>query len=216
MLMTPRLFEHLFPQWLWRLPAGQRRIALTFDDGPDRRTSPALLALLRELEIPATFFLLGERVAENAAIFKDSEPHEHALAVHGFYHANHRFYSRRALRGSIQKTEDIMQASGLQTIKLFRPPYGAFNPFHHSELKHIGYRGVLWTAHVHDWRPQPLQTLEVRLRRTFFDGSIVLLHDGFQSQVQAVMKLLPRLAEEARKHGFRFVSLRDSILMGTV
>ncbi|MBU1936058.1 polysaccharide deacetylase family protein [bacterium] len=210
--MIPRLFERLFPQWLWRLPVGQKRIALTFDDGPDSSTTPALLALLKELELPATFFLLGENVAANAAIFKDAEPHEHTFAVHGFHHMNHGFYSRRALRYSIQKTEDVMRTSDLQPIKLFRPPYGIFNPFQTSELKHIGYSGVIWTAHVRDWRPQPTQTLETRMRRAFRDGSIVLLHDGSNSQIQAVMKILPRFVENAREHGFQFISLSDKIL----
>ena len=213
--MTPRLFEHLFPQWLWRLPTGQKRIALTFDDGPDMSTTPVLLVLLRELEIPATFFLLGEKVAANAAMFKDAEPHEHTLAVHGFHHVNHIVYSRRALRDSIQKTEEVMRTSNLQPIKLFRPPYGSFNPLQTSELKRIGYRGVIWTAHVRDWRPQPIQTLEARMRQTFHDGSIVLLHDGLKSQVQAVMKILPRLIENARERGFQFVSLKDKALEET-
>ncbi len=210
--MMPRLFEHLFPQWLWRLPAGQKRIALTFDDGPDMSTTPALLALLRELEIPVTFFLLGEKVKANAAMFTDAESHGHTLAVHGFRHSNHIVYSRRALRDSIQKTEEVMRTSNLQPTTLFRPPYGSFNPFHASELKRIGYRGVIWTAHVRDWRPQPIQALEARMRQAFHDGSIVLLHDGLKSQVQAVMKVLPRLVENARERGFQFVSLSDKTL----
>ena len=214
--MTPRLFEYLFPQWLWRLPAGQKRIALTFDDGPDMSTTPALLALLRELEIPATFFLLGDKVAANAAMFSDAESHGHTLAIHGFHHTNHGFYSRRALRNSIHKTAEVMQASNLQPTKLFRPPYGSFNPFHTSELKRIGYRGVIWTAHVRDWRAQPIQTLEGRMRQAFHDGSIVLLHDGLKSQVHTVMKILPRLVENARERGFQFVSLSDKTLGGTV
>jgi peptidoglycan/xylan/chitin deacetylase (PgdA/CDA1 family) len=214
--MTPRLFEHLFPQWLWRLPAGQKRIALTFDDGPDMSTTPALLTLLNDHEIPATFFLLGEKVAENASVFKDVESHEHTFAVHGFRHSNHLFYTRRALRDSIQKTEDVMRTFDLQPINLFRPPYGSFNPFHASKLKRIGYRGVMWTAHLRDWRPQPIQTLEARMRRAFRDGSIVLIHDGSKSQVQAVMKVLPRLVENARERGFQFVSLSDKILQRVV
>ena len=178
-------------------------------------TTPALLALLRELEIPATFFLLGEKVAANAVMFRDAESHGHTLAVHGFHHTNHGFYSCRALRDSIQKTEEVMRTSNLQPTKLFRPPYGIFNPLQTSELKRIGYRGVIWTAHVRDWRPQSIKTLEARIRQAFHDGSIVLLHDGLKSQVQTVMKILPRLVENARERGFQFVSLSDKTLRET-
>jgi peptidoglycan/xylan/chitin deacetylase (PgdA/CDA1 family) len=60
-MRTPRLFGTLFPQWLWRLPDGKRQIALTFDDGPDPATTPALLDVLKSLEVRATFFLVGQR-----------------------------------------------------------------------------------------------------------------------------------------------------------
>lgn len=206
--MRPHLFDTLFPRWLWRLPPGEKCIALTFDDGPDPNTTPALLEVLKELNLEATFFVVGARVTRSAALLKEAVADGHVLANHGYRHANHGVYPHRLLRSSIQETEEAMVASGLRPVRLFRPPYGIFRPSQAWELARMGYRGVMWTAHLRDWRPQSLELLDQRARRAFTDGSIILLHDGHLFRIQALLKILPRLVVEARKRGFRFVTLR--------
>ena len=210
--MRSHLFDILFPRWLWRLPTGEKQIALTFDDGPDPDTTPALLETLQKLDVRATFFVVGSKAVENAVLLKEAVADGHVLAIHGYRHANHSLYSRRALRNSIQKAEEAMVARGLQPARLFRPPYGFFRPGMVTELAHMGYRGVMWTAHLRDWKPQSPATMEQRARRALNDGSIILLHDGHAVRSQTLLKILPRLAADVHERGFRFVTLHNETL----
>ncbi|MFH1010343.1 MAG: polysaccharide deacetylase family protein [bacterium] len=212
MMMMPRLFGRVFPQWLWRLPSGKRRIALTFDDGPDPVTTPALLDVLKRLEVKATFFLVGERVKPNAPLVERIAAEGHAMANHGYCHENHFGYPMDRLRDSIQRTEESIAALGTRPFPFFRPPYGVFSPRWTSRLHRLHYRGVMWTAHLRDWRPQRQEVLERRARRAFFDGSIVLLHDGQGSSIPTLLKALPQVVEEARTQGFQFVTLGEEFL----
>lgn len=210
--MPPRFLDTLFPNWLWRLSPGEKRIALTFDDGPDFDTTPTLLDLLKELNVQVTFFLSGEKVRGNEMLLKRAANDGHIWANHGYHHVNHALYSRHLVRSSIQKTEEAMVAAGLRPARLFRPPFGIFRPGLTSELTHLKYRGVMWTAHLRDWKPQSDEILQRRARRAFSDGSIVLLHDKHASKSQALLKMLPLLVAEVQKQGFRFVTLCDETL----
>ncbi len=210
--MTLHLYDRIFPRWLWRLPNGDGQVALTFDDGPDSNTTPALLETLAKLDIRATFFIVGSKVEGNTAVLRRAAADGHVLANHGYHHANHALYSRAALRSSIQKTEEAMTALDVQPLRLFRPPYGFFRPGTASELTRLGYRGVMWTAHLRDWKPQNPAVLERRARRSLHDGSIILLHDSHASGPQSLSRILTRLAAEVQERGFRFVTLHNETL----
>jgi peptidoglycan/xylan/chitin deacetylase (PgdA/CDA1 family) len=210
--MTLRLLDRIFPQWLWRLPNGDGQIALTFDDGPDPNTTPALLETLAKLDVRATFFIVGSKIEGNSGLLKRAVIDGHVLANHGYHHANHALYSRAALRSSIQRTEEAMTALDVQPLRLFRPPYGFFRPGMASELTRLGYRGIMWTAHLRDWKPQSAAMLERRAGRAFDDGSIILLHDSHAAGPQSLSRILTRLAADVRERGFHFVTLQNETL----
>jgi peptidoglycan/xylan/chitin deacetylase (PgdA/CDA1 family) len=209
--MTLRLLDSLFPQWVWRLAAGKRQIALTFDDGPDPTTTPALLDVLKELNVKATFFLIGEQVAGNAALLGRAAEEGHVLANHGYCHASHAGYPRQKLRDSIEGTERAIADSGIRPARLFRPPYGFFLPGISRELKRLGYRGIMWTSHLRDWRSQTRKVLEARAHRSLLDGSIILLHDTHEFQSTLLTAILPSLVEDARRRDFQFVTLTEEV-----
>jgi len=211
-MITPRLFIKAFPHWLWHLPRGKRRIALTFDDSPDSTTTSALLDVLRDLEVKATFFLIGEKVSPHASLVERIAAEGHALANHGYRHESHFGYSMNKLRGSIQRTEESLTALGIHPLPFFRPPYGVCSPWLASKLHRLRYRGVLWSAHLRDWRLQKQEILEKRMRRAFFDGCILLLHDGQGSSISTLLKTLPHAVEQSRAQGFQFVALGEDRL----
>jgi peptidoglycan/xylan/chitin deacetylase (PgdA/CDA1 family) len=208
-MRTPRLLDKLFPFWLWRLPRGVKRIAITFDDAPDPVTTPALLDLLQEIEVKVTFFLIGERVKQNSDLIRRMAAEGHILGNHGFHHESHRGYSLDKMRDSIQKTEICLTDLGILPTRFFRPPHGSFSREMTSELRRLGYRGVMWTAQLHDWQPQTQEFLEKKVRHGFFDGSIVMLHDGQTSSIQTLLRVLPPLIEEFKARGFQFVTLTE-------
>jgi peptidoglycan/xylan/chitin deacetylase (PgdA/CDA1 family) len=211
-MRTPRLLDKLFPFWLWRLPRGMKRIVLTFDDGPDEMTTPALLDLLQQTDVKVTFFLTGERVRQNSELIKRMAGEGHVLGNHGFHHESHRGYSADKLKDSIQKTEVCLTELGILPSKLFRPPYGAFSRRMTSQLRRLGYRGVMWTAQLHDWQPQSMEILKKGARRAFFDGSIVMLHDGHTTSIRTLLQVLPPLIEEFKAQGLQFVALTEQSL----
>ncbi len=207
--MTLRLLDSLFPQWVWRLPEGKRQIALTFDDGPNQTTTATLLNVLKELHVKATFFLVGEKVAGNSTILGRAAEEGHVLANHGYHHSSHAWHSRARLRESIEKTERAIAGSGVRSAHLFRPPYGFFLPRMGRELKRLGYRGIMWTAHVCDWKPLASGTQEAKVRRALSDGSIILLHDAHTFQSTILTVTLPHLVDDARRQGFQFVTINE-------
>jgi len=207
--MTLRLLDSLFPQWVWRLPEGKRQIALTFDDGPNPATTAALLDVLKELNVKATFFLVGEKVTGNSALLGRAADEGHVLANHGYHHTSHAWYPRHKLRESIERTENAIADSGIRPARLFRPPYGFFLPRIGRELKRLGYRGIMWTAHLSDWKSLTPGAQEAKVRHALSDGSIILLHDAHTFQSTILTVTLPNLVDDAQRQGFQFVTITE-------
>jgi peptidoglycan/xylan/chitin deacetylase (PgdA/CDA1 family) len=163
------------------------------------------------LNVKATFFLIGEQVAGNAALLGRAAEEGHVLANHGYCHASHAGYPRQKLRDSIEGTERAIADSGIRPARLFRPPYGFFLPGISRELKRLWYRGIMWTSHLRDWRSQTRKVLEARAHRSLLDGSIILLHDTHEFQSTLLTAILPSLVEDARRRDFQFVTLTEEV-----
>ena len=201
-----RLVERIFRQWWWRLPDGCKAVALTFDDGPHPTTTPALLSALNRLQIPATHFLLGSRCADNIALVGELCAAGQTVGSHGFDHASLLFRSAAYQRNSLRRTERALLDVLPEPLRLFRPPYGCFNAATPHLLAAMNYSGVLWSLHARDWEEQTEARLWKRLERGLHEGAIILLHDGHPSTA-AVIRILPRLAEEVARRGWSFVAL---------
>jgi peptidoglycan/xylan/chitin deacetylase (PgdA/CDA1 family) len=204
-----RLVERVFGSWLWRLPEGSQSVALTFDDGPDPATTPALLTALQSLGISATHFLVGSRCRENLSLAGELSSAGQVVGNHGFDHQSFFLRSGTFQRDSILRTERMLVQVLPEPLHLFRPPYGRFNLSTSGVLRRTGYRGVLWSLGAKDWREQRENVLWDRLKHGLHEGAIILLHDGHPA-TEVVIHLLPRLAEEVAHRGWRFVPLRSA------
>jgi peptidoglycan-N-acetylglucosamine deacetylase len=203
------LVERVCSNWVWRLPPGQGLIALTFDDSPDSTTTHSLLAALDSAEIKATFFLNGENCAANAKVLREAADRGHILANHGHCHRSHLFRAAAFQRRNILAADEELQRLDIPSERLFRPPYGSFNPLTSHVLKRIGYVGVLWSLMVWDWLEQDASIIWNRLESGLHDGAIIVLHDS-HSTTKNVIGLIPRLAETVYQRGWRFVPLTSS------
>lgn len=193
-LVAPYLvpvFLHLarrhHPDVLWQGEGDKRLIALTFDDGPGRFT-PELLDALRQEKVPATFFVLGDRVERRPDLLRRTVEEGHLVALHGYEHRSPRKLSEAELSGSVHRNREVVeQALGARqgpSRWFYRPPYGHLN------------RGVVWMAKALDlrivllsilpgehllyppgWRELPATTV-ARVKRAARPGAIVCLHDG--------------------------------------
>lgn len=155
-------------------------VALTFDDGPDEQSTPRFLAALAQLDVKATFFLLGmmcERYPSMAARIVE-EGHE--VAVHSWDHRNHlRHLPGSRTRDQLARTAEIVEAQSGVRPRWFRPPYGALTTAGQLAARDLGLTTVLWTAWGQDWqRTSTPRTVLAEVLSGRVDGGTVLLHDS--------------------------------------
>jgi peptidoglycan-N-acetylglucosamine deacetylase len=158
--------------------AGRRRVALTFDDGPDPAATPKLLDLLKREGIEAAFFCMGKRVAAHPQLAARIAAEGHVLGNHSYHHrwwSN--FMLRAAWRREIGKTQEaIAQAAGVSP-GMMRPPMGLTSPSLAAALRQTGLELVGWDVRSLDTICSRTTVLR-RIGRGVRDGSIILLHDG--------------------------------------
>jgi peptidoglycan/xylan/chitin deacetylase (PgdA/CDA1 family) len=150
-------------------------IALTFDDGPDKKLTPELLDLLAKHHIKATFFVLGQLVTENPEIVARAVREGHEIGNHSWSHPNFLKMSDEGVRKQLRQTDDaIKQATGSRPT-LMRPPYGNLNTrqknWVHDEF---GYRIILWDVDPFDWKKPGPAVVCRRIVSETRPGSIVL------------------------------------------
>ena len=179
------------------VPTTGKEIYLTFDDGPVPEITPAILDILKEREVQATFFCLGANVAENPDLFERQRGDGHAIGNHTYHHL-HGWKSPPAAY-----VEDVTRCESLFQTRLFRPPYGKFTPSQYLLLRKR-YLFVLWSVLVHDYRRRikPEQCLDFTIRNTR-PGSIVLFHDSLKAAENALY-VLPRFLDHFLERGYRF------------
>jgi peptidoglycan-N-acetylglucosamine deacetylase len=189
-------------------------VALTFDDGPDRASTPRFLDALDELDIRATFFLLGSMLAADPALGRDLIAAGHEVAVHGWEHRPTILRSPRALHDDLARARDLIADVTGRPPVFYRPPYGVLTATTVLSARRLGLRPVLWTAWARDWSPS--RTCDSALRtvtRTLRGGGTVLLHDSDCTSSPGVWRttlaLLPRLASHCRERGLEIGPLRD-------
>lgn len=209
--MHYRFLPLLFPQWIWTLPRGGKRIALTFDDGPHPQTTPSLLRALEENHISSTMFLGGEQSENRVSLLREIESAGHDIANHGYHHVRHALRGRRYQKESISRTEETLAAAGVSINRFYRPPFGSFDLTTGSILKELGYKGIVWSVIAWDWTAQSTDRLWRRIESQLHDGAIIVLHDGHPTTL-SMIDVLPRLADAVRERGWVFTRLTPTIL----
>ncbi|MHC4958140.1 MAG: polysaccharide deacetylase family protein [Planctomycetota bacterium] len=151
-------------------------VALTYDDGPDPDTTPALLDLLRDRGAKATFFVVGERARAHPAIVRRAVEEGHEIGNHSDRHSHWmNFWFGRRMRDDLRGCQDAVEAAAGVTPRFYRPPIGLVNHAVEGAAWHFGMRVAGWTIRSFDTVSDSAAPRVVgRLR----DGAVVLLHDG--------------------------------------
>jgi peptidoglycan/xylan/chitin deacetylase (PgdA/CDA1 family) len=154
-------------------------VALTFDDGPDPVSTPAILDELDRLQWRATFFLLGPMVRRSQSLAAELAARGHEIGVHGDEHRSHLQRTPAAIRDDVSRARDsIEDATGVSTV-WFRPPYGALSAGSLTAAHQLGLRPVLWTTWGRDWRAEATPaTVVADVAGGLRPGATVLLHDS--------------------------------------
>ena len=180
-----------------------RGYALTFDDGPHRQGTPAVLEILRRERVHATFFLVGEQVLSNPTIAREITDAGHAVALHCHRHRNLLRLTPWQVREDIARAHEAIVAHTGREPELYRPPYGVLNASALCLARARGWRTLLWSHWGRDWeaRATPASIAE-RVTDGARDGAVLLLHDAddysapdsWRRTVEALPRVLETLA----------------------
>ena len=185
-------------------------IAMTFDDGPSATLTPKLLDLLAAHHIKATFFVIGENVAEHPEIVARAAQEGHEIANHSWSHPNFGKMSDENVRRQLQQTDDAIKNATGKRPTLLRPPYGSITArekrWIHDEF---GYDIILWDVDPYDWKRPGPGVVRARILKETRPGSIVLSHDIHPGTIEA----MPSTFDELEAKGFKFVTVSELIRM---
>ncbi len=168
----------LFGPVLGRGPADGRRVYLTFDDGPNRATTPAVLDALAAAGAPAAFFLVGRHAQAFPDLAREVAAGGHLVGSHTFSHRKLTLMGPAAVREEIESGHRAVEdAAGVAPVA-FRAPHGHRNPFVDRTLRGLGCPLVGWSVGVWDTDRPGAEEIRRRVRRRVKPGTILLLHDG--------------------------------------
>ncbi|HEY6465107.1 MAG TPA: glycosyltransferase [Candidatus Acidoferrales bacterium] len=210
----------------WRIQqmgAARKKLALSFDDGPDPEWTPRILDVLEQKHAPATFFVIGESAAQEANLVKREYALGDEIGNHTFTHPDFGNVSPAQIQLELNLTELFLDSRlGVKTT-LFRPPYGIdHQPETAAEFRNLptaqdlGYIIVGGQIDPHDWGevngegPPPPETIVQRVMADVKKnrGNIILMHDGGGDRSHTVAAL-PQIIDQARAAGYQFVSVSD-------
>ncbi len=191
---------------IWEMPKGEKNIFLTFDDGPVPEITPAVLKILSDYKVKATFFCVGENVQKYPYLLEQILANGHSVGCHTFNHLNGWKTNNNYYTENVRKCETYLQT------RLFRPPYGKGTPAQINLLKDR-YFTILWTVLSGDFDRKITgeQCLQNVVKHTT-DGSIVVFHDSIKAE-ERLMYALPRVIEHFLAKGFSFEAINYDALL---
>jgi len=182
--------------------AGKKYIALTFDDGPHPRHTEKILDILEEKKIKATFFVVGFRAELQPESLKRMKKLNCEIGNHTYSHADMSGYVKNGVTNEIEKcSEAIFAATGEYPVT-YRPPFGRISK---ANEKKIPLRKVLWTVDSLDWNVKDKNRIINNVVKNVKDGSVILMHDFYDSTVKALPEIIDKLSEA----GFEFVTVSE-------
>ena len=176
-----------------QLPETPGTVALTFDDGPRPDTTTRLLDELALREIPATFFLVGERIGENEDLIRRMAREGHQIGVHSYSHRPLTGLKHEEFQQEVDQTRTLLTDLLGEGEYWLRPPYGFTDP---SVQEWAGSPVILWSLDSLDWKDQNSRRIVQDVLSKVKDGDIILFHDIYPTTVDAVAEIANTLQQQ--------------------
>jgi peptidoglycan/xylan/chitin deacetylase (PgdA/CDA1 family) len=185
-------------------------IALTFDDGPSPLYTEQILQILQSYHIHATFFEIGQQVQGYPKLAREVIAAGNLIGNHSWNHPQLTLLTAAQIQWQMNTTNQIIQQATGEKPFLMRPPYGAINPFVHTELVQMGFLPVLWNIDTVDWSLPGTSAIINTAVSQAHNGTIILMHDGGGNRSETVAAL-PTIITALQQRGFRFVTIQDML-----
>lgn len=194
------ILNYIYPKAIWRKEKEKNNIYLTFDDGPIPEITHWILDCLKEYQVKATFFCVGENIKKHPEIFNRILAEGHAVGNHTYNHLRGWDSEDQIYFQNIEKCEKLTNS------RLFRPPYGRAKK---SQMKVLAqdYKIIMWDVLTGDYDPKisPEQCYKNCVNYTR-NGSIIVFHDNIKA-INNVKYALPKSIEQLLRKGYRFKTL---------
>ncbi|EOT24533.1 hypothetical protein C805_02745 [Eubacterium sp. 14-2] len=182
----------------------KKKIALTFDDGPHPQYTPEMLEALKERNVKATFFLLGEEVEKYPEIVKQIQEEGHLIGNHSYKHEQLSKLPMEQACSQVTRTNELIYAITGVYPSYLRPPFGDWHEKLDGEVNMVE---VLWDVDTLDWSSQNHSNIVNRAMKNLHENDIILMHDGYETSVTAAMEIIDTLQSQ----GYEFVTVDELI-----
>ena len=201
---THTLIKKLFSGFVWDIPGKTKTVYLTFDDGPIPEATPWVLDILKQHNIKATFFCIGDNIHKHPDTFKQVIKAGHTIGNHTFNHLNGWNTDNETYIANFEKCEATIQEEYNGEAKLFRPPYGKIKSAQAAVLRELGYKIIMWDVLSADFDQTitPQQCLQ-NVIGTVTDGSIIIFHDSIKASAN-LRYALPKAIEYLKQNNYEF------------
>lgn len=191
-----------FIRSLWKGSGDRKTIAITFDDGPMKEFTPKVLDILKEWNVPASFFVIGKNIQGNEEILKRADSEGHLIGNHSYSHTYwFSLNSSETILNDLKHCdEEIFRVTG-KNPKFFRPPYGVINPMVKKAIQKGNYDSIGWSIRTYDTNAKTREGLLKKSLKYLSNGDVILFHDWGQHTIG----ILSDFIKEVRSRGFEIV-----------
>lgn len=184
------------------LPREEKKIALTFDDGPHPQFTEQLLDGLKERGVHATFFVTGEHAELHPDVIKRMNEEGHVIGNHTYSHIQLTEGNREIFKQELIKTNQILMNITGEEVVYVRPPYGTWDKSFETELNMFP---VLWNVDPLDWCSSDVSSVVRKVLKNADENDIILMHDYYETSVTAALQIV----DELQKRGYTFVTVEE-------